>query len=56
MPMNDPVVACKQSEEDEILADGVSDEALEVAASTGACNFTHIGCTSLPDCPGAPIR
>jgi hypothetical protein len=52
MPMNDPIVQCRQAEEDEILADSVSDEALEVAAGTGTSNFTHIGCTSLPDCPG----
>jgi hypothetical protein len=53
--MNDTLIGPDNTEEDEIFAYDMSDEALEAAADTGNENmqsFTHQGCTITPSCPG----
>ncbi len=51
--MNDTEVERHHTGE-QVLTFEVSDDALEAAAATQekVGGFTHIGCTSLPDCPG----
>ncbi|MGO9947975.1 MAG: hypothetical protein ACLPWG_14120 [Steroidobacteraceae bacterium] len=51
--MNDTEVECRHTGE-QVLTFEVSDDELEAAAATQekVGGFTHIGCTSLPDCPG----
>ena len=52
--MNDATISLHPSEE-EILADEVSDEALENAAGEEkekARNYTHVLCTGFVGCPG----
>jgi len=38
--------------EEEMLAYQISDEALELAGSEGATNYTLFFCTALDHCPG----